>query len=56
MLTKLTMARVIICGLYNLPQLPDADDRRVIRKTRLKKAVLKSEHAMAMKAIQSRPQ
>ena len=53
-LTKNDMARVIVQALYNLPALPAADDRRVLRQTRSKKTALQDGHNLAIKILLDR--
>lgn len=54
MLTKLAMARVIITALYNMKELVSADNPKVLKKAKLKKAILIDQHKMAIAAIESR--
>lgn len=53
-LTKNDMARVIVQALYNMPALPAADDRRVMKRAaKGTVASLTYQHKLAMNAIQS---
>lgn len=51
-ITKNDMARVIVQALYQLPQLPSADDKRVKARARLRKSELAGYHKLGLKVIQ----
>jgi hypothetical protein len=55
-LTKLDMARVVVTALYNLPALAPADHQEVVKRTRGTVEFLRRHYALAMKAIESRPE
>ena len=53
--TKVDFARIIVCALYNLTDLPSADDPRVVRMARRnKKTELDRMRVHAVKALSSR--
>jgi len=53
-LTKLDKARVVIQALYNLPELPAADDRLVVKRSQIKAESLDWSYEKALVILEQR--
>jgi hypothetical protein len=53
-LTKTDMARVIVCAMWGLGDLPNVDDRRVRIEARKSAAKVSERHMIALRVIEQR--
>lgn len=53
-LTKTDKARVIIAALYGLPQLPAADDKRVVKEAKRPSRYVDERHKIALRHFDSK--